>query len=151
AVDYISHREISQGAKESAQLTSDLTDRWNDAVKGADPNDPSVAGKFRDQTLEPALDKFKQAFTTEKGQAWAEGYVQRTRNHFFSTTTADMTKMAAQAVQQNTSQMVSTWTNTARKDPSAVPMLVQSAETDIASVVSTSPNIKGADARSISS
>src|SRR5262245_2134620 len=146
AVDYLSHREISQGAKEAARLTSDLTDRWNDSVKGSDPNDPSVAGKFREETLEPALDKFRESFKTQKGQAWAEHYTERTRNHFFSTTTADMAKMAAQAIHQNTNQMVTSWTNTARKDPSAVPGLLDGAETDIASVIATSPNLKGADA-----
>src|SRR5215470_19920015 len=63
------HREISAGAKNFAQMQDDLTTAWNHTINapGVDANDPAVAAKFRENVLEPALDKFaNQGFLTEK-------------------------------------------------------------------------------------
>ena len=62
---YAGHREISKGAAAGAQLFSNLTAEWDDTVKKADPNDPSVAAKFRETVLNPSLEKFREAFQLE--------------------------------------------------------------------------------------
>jgi len=49
AQDFLDHQEISHGAVAYAGLMGDLTDEWNKTVASADPNDPTVAGKFRAQ------------------------------------------------------------------------------------------------------
>src|SRR5512142_209299 len=41
------NREVSHGAATFATLSADLTDKWNAIAKNADPNDASVAAKFR--------------------------------------------------------------------------------------------------------
>src|SRR5579859_4104720 len=46
AVNYMDHREISAGAANGAQFVSNFNDAWNQTVKNADPNDPSVKQKF---------------------------------------------------------------------------------------------------------
>src|SRR6185437_6196173 len=79
AVDYAQHQEISHGAAAYAGLNDALTQTWNDTVKTADPNDPNVAAKFREQVLEPQLEKFGQSFLTEGGQKWAEARVDALR------------------------------------------------------------------------
>src|SRR5262245_8153082 len=149
AVDYLSHREISQGAAEFARLNSDLTDQWNEAVKQADPNDPSLAGRFREETLNPALEKFQQAFTTEKGQNWALSHTTSLRMHMDQRTTADMATMAGHAVTVNMRQMANSWSNTARNDPSAVDYLLRTVDSSVGGVIDSSPNLKGAAAAKV--
>src|SRR5258708_3327228 len=43
AVKYLEHRDISQGAPAFARVLAQKTNEWNDTVKNADPNDPTVA------------------------------------------------------------------------------------------------------------
>lgn len=151
AVKYISHKEISQGAAEFAKLHSNLTDQWNNAVKNADPNDASVAGKFNEEVLNPALEKFKGAFTTETGQNWAESHVDALRGHMFEKSAADMSTLAGDAVAVNVRKMTNAWTNTARNDPSSVPFLLDTAASSVKGVVDSSPNLKGTNAAKVTS
>src|SRR5262252_1873306 len=51
AAQYVAHREISQGIATYAQMQDDLTNKWNDIAKKADPNDPSVRQEFIEKTL----------------------------------------------------------------------------------------------------
>jgi hypothetical protein len=148
-VKYAAHQEISHGAATFAQLHSDLTNQWNDTAKNADPNDPSIAGKFNDETLNPALEKFRSAFSTEAGQNWAESHIDALRSHMFEKTAADMSTLAGDAVTVNVRKMTNAWTNTARNDPSAVPYLLSTAESSINGVVQTSPNLKGVNAAKV--
>ena len=69
AVKFEDHREISAGAAAFSKLQADLTDQWNQTAKNSDPNDPSVAAKFRETVLEPALEKFQGGFNTENKPA----------------------------------------------------------------------------------
>src|SRR5437879_5764013 len=72
AIKYLDHQQISQGAPAFANLMAQKTQQWNETVKNADPNDPTVAAKFMD-SLESDLTKFKEhGFYTEGGQKWAE-------------------------------------------------------------------------------
>ena len=48
AVAYEDHREISHGMAAGAELIANLNDDWNNTAKNADPNDPSVAAKWRE-------------------------------------------------------------------------------------------------------
>lgn len=146
AVQYESHREISAGAAHGAQLLANLTDDWNDTAKNADPNDPSVAAKWREEKLEPALKKFQGGFNTEQSQQWSEHYTEQVRNHLFQKTTADMSSLAAQAAENNIHTVANTYSNTAINDPSAVPFLLDSVDHQIGGLVDSSPNIKGAEA-----
>lgn len=145
ALQYMEHREISHGAAAYAQLNDDLTQQWNDTAKNADPNDPTVAAKFREQTLEPALEKYRQNFLTEGGQKFAEARVDSLRNHMFEKTSADMSSLAKDAVAVNVKQTANSLSNTAMTDPSAVPHLLDSADGLVGGMVSSAPNIKGAD------
>ena len=79
AVKYAEHREISQGAATAATTLSNLDAKWNEMIKTADPNDPSVAAKFREEVLEPTLEKLGSAPMTEGGQKFAEANVEKFR------------------------------------------------------------------------
>lgn len=146
AVDYAQHREIAHGAAADAGLTDKLTNAWNDTVKNADPNDPTVAAKFREQVMEPELQKFGESFLTEGGQKFAEQRVERLRNHLFEKTSADMATLAGAAVTDNIRTIANTRSNTAVNDPSAVPHLLSTIDADVNDVIASSPNLKGAAA-----
>jgi hypothetical protein len=143
AVDYAQHQEISHGAAAYAGLNDQLTQAWNQTAKTADPNDPTVAQKFREETLEPALEKFGQGFLTEGGQKWAETRVDSLRNHMFEKTAADMGTLAGDAVSVNVKTMANSMSNTAMSDPSSVPHLLDSIDSSVGAMVDSSPNIKG--------
>lgn len=146
AVAYAEHREISQGAAAYAGLNDRLTAQWNDATKDVDPNDPTVAQKFREGVLEPELEKYGQSFLTEGGQKYAEARVASLRNHFFEKTSADMSSLAADAVVVNVRQTTNGFSNTAMRDPSSVPHLLDGIDATIDGLISSSPNLKGAAA-----
>lgn len=149
AVKYMEHQEVSHGAAQFAQMQADLTDKWNDTVKNADPNDTSVAAKFNEKVLQPQLEKFQSAFNTEGGQRWAETHVDSLRNHLFTKGAADMSTLAADAVTVNVRKMTNAWTNTARNDPTSTQHLVDTADSSIKSIVATSPNLKGTAAAKV--
>jgi hypothetical protein len=118
AVKYLDHQQISQGAPAFALLMDQKTQEWNDTVKNADPNDPTVARKFLDN-LEPDLTKFKeQGFYTEAGQNWAEAHVDALRQHLTETTQADMANKAKQATDVNLQQMSNSLSSNVYNDPS---------------------------------
>lgn len=147
----ITHQEVSHGMASFAQLHSDLTDSWNDTAKNADPNDTSIAGKFRETQLEPALDQFTGSFHTTAGQQWAENHAMALRDHMFEKQSADMATLAGDAVAVNVRKTTNAWSNTARNDPSSVPFLLQTADASIAGIVSSSPNLKGTEAAKVHS
>lgn len=151
AVDYEDHREISRGAPAGMQLNENLTNAWNDIAKNADPNDPSVKDKFLQEQVEPALEKFRQGFSTEKSQQWAEQHVDIIRQHMYEKTSADMMTLAKKATFENAEQLKNSATNTAVSDPSSVPSLLKGLDHSIDGIVGSSPNLKGADAATIRS
>lgn len=146
AVAYEDHREISHGAATFAQLQDDLTNQWNNLAKNSDPNDPSVASKFRETVLEPALEKFQGGFNTERSQQFAEQKIESLRQHFFQKTAADMSTLAGIAVKNNVQNSATHMSNTAIQDPSAVPFLLDNVDHSVSGMVDSSPNLKGPDA-----
>lgn len=148
-VDFLQHREISAGAAALAKKRDQLSEEWDATAKNADPNDPTVAAKFREERLEPELDKFQQAFWTEGGQKWAQSHIASMREHMFVKTAADMSDLAGKAVIANARQMFNSWSNTAMRDPSSVPDLLSTANSSAEALVGSSPNLKGATAAKV--
>lgn len=143
AVDFITHKEISAGAPKFANLQDTLTQQWNDIASKADPNDPSVAQKFREQVLEPSLESYRDNFNTENGQRWAETRIDSLRNYMFTKTAADMSSLAAHAVSVNMTQTANSMSNTAMLDPTSVPHLLETSDGMVDGIVSSAPNLKG--------
>ncbi len=149
ALDYEDHREISAGAASAAQLQDNLTQQWNNTIKTADPNDPAVASKFREEVLEPALEKFQSGFNTEGSQRFAEQKIEALRNHFFEKTSADMSTMAGIAVRKNVQDSITHMSNTAITDPSSVPALLDGLDHSVGAMVDSSPTLRPSDAASV--
>lgn len=146
AVKAAESREISAGAAESAKALAGLDALWNDTIKKADPNDPAVAAKFREETVEPTLEKLKDSFLTEGGQRFAESTVEKFRNHFVSKTSADMATMAGIAAKKNVETLTNQLSNAAINDPSTLKTSLDLVEHSVGAMVDASPNLSGTDA-----
>jgi hypothetical protein len=141
ADDYMTHRDISQGAKDGTAIVANANTLWNEQAKKADPNNPATAQKFLTETLEPALDKFKEGFTTERGQQWAEQFTDQYRKHMFEKTASDMSTLAGIAVQQNVHQTVNQLSSAAASDPSSLDFALKTIDHSIGGMTSSSPNL----------
>lgn len=143
AVKYVTHQEVSHGAATFAQLQADLTDKWNQTLKGADPNDTSVAGRFNEEVMQPAMERFTSSFNTEGGQNFAMAQANALRMHMFNKTAGDMSTLAGEAVAVNVHKMTNAWTNTARSDPTSTQHLLDTADSSVDAVISSSPGLTG--------
>ncbi len=142
AVDYETHREIAAGSRDLAARINNLTQQWDDTRKNVkDPNDTSVAPKFREDVLEPELESFTGNFHTEKAQQWAQGHVATLRQHMFEKTTADMSTMAGEAAAVNHRQTVNFLSNTVRNDPSSLQFSLDTLKSSTEATINSSPNI----------
>ncbi len=146
AVNYLDHKEISEGAASFAKLQDSLTQQWNATAKNADPNDPTVADDFRSKVVEPALETFKGQFNTENSQKFAEQKADSLRQHLFEKTAADQSTLAGIAVRKNISDSTTSMSNTAITDPSSVPSLLAGMDHSVQAIVGSSPTLSATDA-----
>jgi hypothetical protein len=144
AVKYIDNQEISAGAKHGADVVAELDKDWNETSKQADPNDSSVAAKWREEKLEPTLQQFRDSFTTENSQKWAEQFVDRYRQHAFVKTAADMSSKAADAVHVNTLGTINGLAIAAYNDPSSLDFARGALKHALDGIVGSSPNLTSA-------
>jgi len=143
AVNYVDHQQINAGADHGASLFANLTDSWNQTAANADVHDPSVAKKWREEQLQPALDQFQQGFTTEKSQEWASKFANNMRQHMFEKTEATMSNLAADAVSVTVKNLGNKFSNTAMSDPTAVPAMLDAVDHSIDGIIGANPNLKG--------
>jgi len=141
AVDYMDHTEISNGMARFAELQLNLTQQWDDTLKGADPNDPAVAAGFRESVVEPALEKFSSGFNTRKSQDWAMGRMASMKDHFWRKTAADQSTLAAVAVRDNLTTIANTYSTSAALDPASTKELLLQSRSDLTALVDSSPTL----------
>jgi len=138
-VSKIDHDEISHGGAVASDMFVNLEKQWQDTLKTADPNDKSVAAKFKETVLQPALDKFAENFTTEKSQAFADGIVNRYRQHFDTKTAADQMELAAVATKQNATKIINNLSSAVYTDPSSLDTAIDTLKHSAGSIVDSSP------------
>jgi hypothetical protein len=143
------HHEINAGTAKFAELQDNITKAWNETAKTADPNDPTVATKFREEVAQPALDKFRESFITEGARQWADGETSRLNQHIYTKTAADMSSLAGIAAKQNYTTTVNRLSSTVRNDPSSLDFALKTVETSIDAVASSSPNLTATAAASL--
>jgi hypothetical protein len=151
AVKYMDHEQVSQGSAAFAQLTNDLTNKYNAALKNADPNDPSFVAKFNEGVVQPSLDNFKSAFSTENAQAWAEAHANELQNHFITKGAADLSGMAKEAIKVNYEKTVNSLSSAAANDPSSLDFALAQVDHSVKAMADSSPTLSGADAFAVKS
>lgn len=129
--------DTSALSKDAAEGFDALTRDWNDTVSKADPNDTSVAEKWRQEVLEPYLDKFGQDVGSTAGVDFRERAINTLRNHFIEKTLGDQSALSGSAVKTNLEQSVNSYSQAAYNDPSsaetAITLYQGSVETQIQS------------------
>jgi hypothetical protein len=143
------HMEISKGAAHGAELVATLNESWNQTAKNADPNDPAVAAKWREETLEPALNQFRSGFLTKGGEQWAEHLVDTYRQHAVVKTSADMSSLAADAVHVNAIKTINGLSTAAFNDPSTVSFARDTLAHSLDGLTQSSPTISATDAAKV--
>lgn len=104
-VDYQTHSEINKGGRLAAAGLDGLTASWRKTQSdNPDPNNTSIAGSWREQSLEPWLEDFQKNFTTERSKEWATHQAFNMREHFFKQTSTDMMTRAGDAAVINMKQ-----------------------------------------------
>lgn len=139
--EYETHKEISSGAPAFSNALLNMTTQWNSIAKNTDPNNTAVAGKFREDVLEPTLTKLQDSFSTEKGQNWALEQANAIRDHMQHKIIADQSSMASQAVVQNVTETTNTLANNVRQDPSALDASLGIYTHAVGHIVKSSPSI----------
>lgn len=135
-------QDISHGMATAAQVQDNLTTAWDVTLKNADPNDHSVAERFRTEQLQPILDAWQtDGFNTEEGRAWAQAHAGALQQHFFEKTAADQSLLGGQAAIQNLQQTTTSLSNTALQDPSSRDMLLGTADAGLDAVLAADPNL----------
>lgn len=146
AIQYLDAKQISQGSATWATLLQNTTQQWNDTVKNANPNDPTVASKFM-ASLNDQLEDFQsKGFYTEGGQKFAEAHVEALRQHMAEKTMADMSTMAGQAAVVNQQQTINSLSATVHGDPTSLDFSLAALKSSTEGILSASPNLTGVQA-----
>lgn len=140
----VAQPEISKGGPLLATINDNLSSTLDEMEKSTDPNDDSFVGKFREEKLEPELEKFIGGFTTDKGRLWAENMADRLRQHYYERTAADASSRAKVAVGQNIEVMTNLFAASA-KDPHSIDLALGTLDPTIHELVTNSA-LSGTDA-----
>lgn len=152
AMQSIEHHETAAGAKNYADLFASLTADWTAAAKKADPNDAGAAARWREQVMEPALDKFaNQGFITEGGQQFAQQHIAALRQHLVEKTSTDMSTLAAVAVHTNFEETKNRLASSVYNDPSSLEFALKTADSSLGAIISSSPTLTAGDAARVRS
>ncbi len=148
AENSIAHQQISAGAKSGAELIAAKEAEWNSIVRdpNTDPNDPTTAQKFLEQSLEPALEQFQNGFGTQASDKFGEEFAERARQHFFAKTAADMSSLQGTAVKQNYIDTVNTLSGAVVNDPRSLDFALDTVDHSLGAKIATSPTLSATDA-----
>lgn len=144
---FLSHQEVSHLGVSFAGTQADLTQKWNQIASdpNVDGNDPTVARKFLQEEVEPALEKLKGAPLTDMGQRFAEAHIEGIRQHFFEKTAADMSLRAGQTTAANADKVGNTYSGISFADPSSTKENLRQYDLSIRAMIATSGmNAEGA-------
>lgn len=110
--------EISKGSATWSTLFANKTAQWNQAV--AQPGaaqDKTLGQSFMQNSLEPDLQDFQNAFSTTKGQDWALSRANDLRQHFGEKVSADSMTLAGEGRLQDFTTNLNQLASTAYRDP----------------------------------
>jgi hypothetical protein len=147
AVKYLDNEQISKASRDFTSLMLRKTQQWNDTVKNADPNDPTVGPKFL-ASLNDDLEKFQNdgGYVTENAQKFVEAHANALRQHLAEKTIGDMATLAREAAVVNHQQTINQLSATVHGDPSSIDFALATLKSSTEGAISTSPNMKGTDA-----
>ena len=133
--------QISQALATSTHLAADLSQKWKDFANNADPHDPTVAQRFQDQVVEPALDQASGRFTTPRSQrVWMEAR-NRLEEHFNETNAADMGHLAGIAAMADYHAILNNLGALVAQDPTRLAYAKQELQTSTKEIADSGKNL----------
>lgn len=117
---HYAQKDAADLAKQGADAFANLTQNWNETAASSDPNNPDTAEKWRQDALEPALEKIGADVASKHGEEAAQRLRDSLRMHFTEKTVADQGTLAGLAVQSNLEQASNSLSNAVRSDPSSL-------------------------------
>lgn len=120
ADEYYGRQETLKEGADWVQTFNGLTEQWNTMRNTADPNDPNVAERFRQDVLAPALETYGNGFISDRGRRAAENGRNRLMEHFGTATSADMVTLQGEAAVKNITTIANQAGLGIVKDPSAM-------------------------------
>lgn len=124
AEQHYAQKDAADSAKDGADAFALYTKSWNDTAANSDPNNPDIAEKWRQDVLEPGLEKIGANAVSKHGEEAARDLRNRLRQHFTEKTIADQGSLSGLAVQSNLEQATNSLSNAVRSDPSSMPAAI---------------------------
>lgn len=158
--NYVDQKDRSDISAAATGVLAKLDQDWTLRTKGngldksdpnyippADPRDPTIAAKFMEQNVQPALDKLNDIPIGANGNKFAEEKIDQIRNHLSQKLTADMSTMAGQAAVLQDRQTTNNLSNLVTTSPDfhSVDMALQMHK-EAAAGAKSNPNISGVQA-----
>lgn len=150
-VNAVTHQQVIDGQATATQTYDNLLAQKDAAIKSIDPDDPHYGTKvelaikqWREENVEPAFENFQKGFTTQEGSGWAASRVDQMRQHLDLQTNSEIAQASRIGISNSVKTTISTASNTAFRDPTSVPMLIDQLKHSVTSIVGSSP-IKGID------
>lgn len=140
---HLATQEVSHGAMSLATLQSNLVQSWNAKANdpNTDPNDPSTAQKWREEVLQPAMEKWQDSFHTDTGAKWAQSQTLQFNQHMAEKTGADMATMQGNALVTNLQQTQSTLTDLAHRDPTSADVAMGTLSSSVEALIQAHPGM----------
>lgn len=157
ALSYINQKDRSDVSVAATGALAKLDQAWNIKTNGngldpsdpnyvppADPRDPTVAQKFMQEQVEPALQNLDGIPIGEAGKDYAQNQINQIRSHLSQKLTADMSTMAGEAAVLKDRQTTNNLSNMVTTSPDfhSVDMAL-SMHKDAAAGWTSNPNITG--------
>lgn len=146
-VKYMEADEINKGAPAFMGVYAERQKAWEEELK-AKPDDPTLQGRYLEQT-EAQLQKFRESFTTEGGQKWAESRIDSFRQHLVTKTTADISNVAASQVRVKWDQVTNASSAMAANDPASVKFLMENYNASIDGLVDSNTRLTASQAATV--
>jgi hypothetical protein len=134
-------QEISHGTALGATLMANLHQSQEQALKDGDPNDPTVAAKWRQEVMEPQLQKFQDGFSTKAGKMWALQHTASLRQNLTEKGLADQATMAGHAAVANLNTTLNQSGATVYNDPTSGDLARGVYDQSVEALIKSSPNM----------
>lgn len=144
ADQYAQHQtqaEVSHFSATEASILDGLSKNWDQTAANADPNAPNTADKWRNETLEPALQQLSSGMQTQQGKLYAAERIATLRQHFYEKTAVDQSTLAGQAAIQNQVTTQNRLTSVVNNDPSSFDVAAGTADAAMRNLIASNPSI----------
>ncbi len=135
AETFTTQRQISRLNRDLATTRAELTNRWRETIRTADPDDPDTAKRFMEEQVGPALMEAGKGNLTGRAREYFDRVSTGINADFLTRTDAGQVELAGIAEVQNFDETLNQMSNAVAADPASFDGTVQFAETTLNGLV----------------